>query len=94
MKRLDLLAAAVLTVGGIGLAVSPAFGQAADPNAQQPAAQQPSGAAAQPSAAQPAQPADQSTAAQPAAKFACSKKGSNFTYSETPRNIGAAENLS
>jgi len=66
MKRLDLLAAAVLTVGGIGLAVSPAFGQAADPNAQQPAAQQPSGAAAQPSAAQPAQPADQSTAAQPA----------------------------
>jgi hypothetical protein len=63
MKRFDLLAAAVLSVGGIGLAASPAFAQAADqPAAQQPAAQ-PSGAAAQPAAAQPA---DQSTAAQPA----------------------------
>jgi len=63
MKRLDLLAAAVLTVGGIGLAASPAFAQAAgQPAAQQPAAQ-PSGAAGQPAAAQPA---DQSTAAQPA----------------------------
>ena len=58
MKRLDLLAAAVLAVGGIGLAASPGFGQVAD----QPAAQQPAAGAA----AQPAAPADQSTAAQPA----------------------------
>jgi hypothetical protein len=63
MKRLDLLAAAVLAVGGIGLAASPGFAQATgQPAAQQPAAAQPSGAAAQPAA----QPADQSTAAQPA----------------------------
>src|SRR5437016_8895645 len=73
MKRIDLLTAAVLAAGSIGLAASPAvFAQ--DAGTQQPAAAQPaqpSGGAApagqQPGAA--AQPADQSaaSAAQPAA---------------------------
>ena len=51
MKRFDLLAAAVLAVGGIGLAASPAFAQ--DQPAQQQ--QQPAGqSTAQPAAGQPA----------------------------------------
>src|SRR5437870_2299020 len=83
MKRFDLLAAAVLAVGGFGLAVSPAFAedQAAQPSQQQQqAGQQPS--AAQPSAGQPATPADQSGAA-PSAQSAADRGAAAQQASES-----------
>jgi hypothetical protein len=73
MKRLDLLAAAVLAVGGFGLAATPGFAQAADPAAQQPAAQ--------PAAAQPADSA--AAAAQAAGDRAASAVASESDVRQT-----------
>jgi hypothetical protein len=80
MKRLDLLAAAVLAVGGFGLAASPGFAQQQDPAAAQPAAPAtPSVPAAQPGT--PAQPADQS--AQPGAQQAGAQQAGAQQASES-----------